>query len=52
MQIVKPTEEVNMARNKRLLNRYRYIEYETIRILAAWLPATARMDYKLALGRF
>ena len=52
MQIVKPAEQVEMARNKRLLNRYRFIEYETMRILAAWLPATARMEYKLALGRF
>ena len=52
MQIVEPLEQVDMARNKRLLNRYRFIEYETLRILAAWLPATARMEYKLALGRF
>ncbi|MDE0328190.1 MAG: DUF455 family protein [Anaerolineaceae bacterium] len=52
MQIVKPAEQVDMTRNKRLLNRYRFIEYETIRILAAWLPATARMEYKLALGCF
>ena len=52
MQIVKPAEQVEMTRNKRLLNRYRFIEYETVRILAAWLPATARMEYKLALGRF
>ncbi len=52
MQIVKPAEQVDMARNKRLLNRYRYIEYECLRILAAWLPATARMETKLAMGRF
>lgn len=52
MQIVRPDEQVDLARNKRLLNRYRYIKYETIRILAAWLPATARLEYKLALGRF
>ena len=52
MQIVEPAEQVDMARNKRLLNRYRFIEYETLRILAAWLPATAHMEYKLALGRF
>lgn len=52
MQIVKPAEQVDMARNKRLLNRYRFIEYETLRILAAWLPATARMEYKLAMGHF
>ena len=51
MQIIAPIEQVDMARNKRLLNRYRFIEYETIRILAAWLPAAARMEYKLAMGR-
>lgn len=51
MQIIPPTEQVDMATNKRLLNRYRFIEYETIRILAAWLPATAKMEYKLAMGR-
>ena len=52
MQIVAPIETVDLARNKRLLNRYRFIEYETLRILAAWLPATARMEFKLAMGRF
>ena len=52
MQIVSPIEEVNMARNKTLLNRYRFIEYETLRILAAWLPTSARMEFKLAMGRF
>ena len=52
MQIVTPIEQVDMARNKRLLNRYRFVEYETLRILAAWLPVTARMEYKLAMGRF
>lgn len=41
MRIVRPAEQVDMARNKRLLNRYRYIEYECLRILAAWLPADA-----------
>jgi len=51
MQIVAPQEQVHMARNKRLLNRYRFIEYETLRILAGWLPATANMDLKLAMGR-
>lgn len=51
MQIIPATEQVDMATNKRLLNRYRFIEYEMIRILAAWLPATAKMEYKLAMGR-
>ena len=51
MEIVSPPEQVDMARNKKLLNRYRFIEYETIRILAGWLPATANMELKLAMGR-
>lgn len=51
MQIVAPKEQINFETNKRLLNRYRFVEYETLRILAGWLPATANMDYKLAMGR-
>ncbi len=51
MDIISPPEQVDMARNKKLLNRYRFIEYETIRILAGWLPTTAKMELKLALGR-
>jgi hypothetical protein len=51
MQIVTPKEQINFETNKRLLNRYRFVEYETLRILAGWLPATANMDYKLAMGR-
>jgi hypothetical protein len=51
MEIVAPQEQVDFAQNKRLLNRYRYVEYEMLRILAGWLPATARMELKLAIGR-
>jgi hypothetical protein len=51
MQIITPKEEINFETNKRLLNHYRFVEYETLRILAGWLPATANMDYKLAMGR-
>jgi bacterioferritin (cytochrome b1) len=51
MQIVTPKEQINFETNKRLLNRYRFVEYETLRILAGWLPAAANMDYKLAMGR-
>ena len=29
----------------------RYVEYEMLRVLAGWLPATARMELKLAIGR-
>lgn len=51
MQTIAPKEQINFEANKRLLNRYRFVEYETLRILAGWLPATARMEYKLAMGR-
>jgi hypothetical protein len=51
MQIVQPPEQVDFAHNKLLLNRYRFIEYEMLRILAGWLPATAQMELKLAIGR-
>lgn len=51
MMIVSPQEQVDFAQNKRLLNRYRFVEYEMLRILAGWLPATARMEHKLAIGQ-
>src|SRR5262245_5440437 len=51
MQIVQPKEQVDFAHNKRILNRYRFVEYELLRILAGWLPATAQMELKLAIGR-
>ena len=52
MQMIIPSEQIDFELNKQLLNRYRFIEHETIRILAAWLPATARMELKLAMGRW
>src|SRR5581483_8969197 len=42
---------VEFAQNKQLLNRYRFVEYEMLRILAGWLPATSQMELKLAIGR-
>jgi hypothetical protein len=51
MQIVQPQEQVDFAYNKQLLNRYRFVEYEMLRILAGWLPAAAQMELKLAIGR-
>ncbi|HZG66965.1 MAG TPA: hypothetical protein VEZ12_09490, partial [Herpetosiphonaceae bacterium] len=42
---------VDFRQNKRLLNRYRFIEYELVRILAAWLPSTPHMETKLEMGR-
>jgi Protein of unknown function (DUF455) len=51
LKIIKPPEQVDFAQNKQLLNRYRFVEYAMLRILAGWLPATARMELKLAIGR-
>ncbi|MEN9938239.1 MAG: hypothetical protein RLZZ387_4818 [Chloroflexota bacterium] len=51
LTIVAPTETVHFTENQRLLNRYRYIEHELVRILAGWLPATPHMETKLELGR-
>jgi uncharacterized ferritin-like protein (DUF455 family) len=51
MHTVTPSEQIDFESNKRLLNRYRFVEYELLRILAGWLPAVAGMDEKLAMGR-
>lgn len=51
MQIVDAAEQVDFEQNRQLLNRYRYVEYETLRILAGWLPATPQMEFKMAMGR-
>lgn len=51
MQTIVPNEQIDFETNKRLLNRYRFIEYESLRIIAGWLPATAKMEFKLTMGR-
>jgi len=42
---------IDIDTNRRLLNRYRYIEHESMRILAGWLPATALFELKCEFGR-
>lgn len=37
--------------NRRLLNRYRFVEQEGMRILAGWLPQTATFELKCEIGR-
>jgi hypothetical protein len=51
MNIIQPQEQVDFAQNKQLLNRYRFVEHEMLRILAGWLPAITQMELKLAIGR-
>lgn len=42
---------ITIDANRRLLNRYRFIEQESLRIFAGWLPAVARFELKCELGR-
>jgi hypothetical protein len=42
---------IDIDANRRLLNRYRYVVHEAMRIMAGWLPAAARFELKCELGR-
>jgi len=37
--------------NRRLLNRYRFVEHEGMRLLAGWLPRAETFELKCELGR-
>lgn len=37
--------------NRRLLNRYRFVEHETMRLLAGWLPQAATFELKCEMAR-
>lgn len=41
----------NVAENARILLRYEFIERRLLRIMAGWLPGTARWEAKFVLGR-
>ena len=42
---------IDIDANRRLLNRYRFVEHETMRILAGWLPRAATFELKCEMGR-
>lgn len=42
---------IDLDANRRLLNRYRFVEHELLRILAGWLPRAATFELKCELGR-
>lgn len=53
---VAPTAALNgtvlaIDENRRLLNRYRFVEQEGMRILAGWLPRTESFELKCEVGR-
>lgn len=41
----------NVAENAKLLLRYEYLERRLLRIMAGWIPGTARWEAKFLLGR-
>jgi hypothetical protein len=46
-----PADAIPIDTNRHLLNRYRFVSHETIRILAGWLPKTERFELKCEMGR-
>jgi hypothetical protein len=42
---------IDIDANRRLLNRYRFVEQEAMRILAGWLPRVATFELKCEIGR-
>ena len=46
-----PAVGLNIDMNRRLLNRYRFIEHETMALLAGWLPKAALFELKCEIGR-
>jgi hypothetical protein len=46
-----PPASIDIDANRRLLNRYRFIQHESMRILAGWLPKAATFELKCELGR-
>jgi len=44
-------DELDIDTNRKLLNRYRFVEHESMRIMAGWLPKTATFELKCELAR-
>ncbi len=42
---------IDIDANRRLLNRYRFVQHENMRILAGWLPQAAAFELKCEMGR-
>lgn len=46
-----PDEAIAIDANRTLLNRYRFVEHEAMRILAGWLPKAGTFELKCEMGR-
>lgn len=42
---------IDIDANRRLLNNYRFVEHEGLRLLAGWLPRAATFELKCEMGR-
>jgi hypothetical protein len=49
--VITPTLAIDIDANRRMLNRYRFVLQEGMRILAGWLPHVATFELKCELGR-
>jgi hypothetical protein len=45
------TDPLDIDANRRLLNRYRYVLHETMRLFAGWMPRVARFELKCEVSR-
>src|SRR5579862_7978794 len=46
-----PDHALDIDSNRRLLNRYRFMLHEEMRILAGWLPKISTFELKCEMGR-
>jgi hypothetical protein len=46
-----PVGAIDIDANRRLLNRYRFVQHEGMRIFAGWLPKAATFELKCEMGR-
>ena len=46
-----PLDRIDIDTNRTLLNRYRFVEHESLRILAGWLPKAAVLELKCEMSR-
>ena len=42
---------IDIDANRRLLNRYRYVQHEMMHIFAGWMPRIALFEMKCEAGR-
>jgi hypothetical protein len=45
------TDPLDIDANRRLLNRYRYVLHEAMRLFAGWMPRVARFELKCEVSR-